>query len=400
MNGFHLNSGRNHLGLGFLVAVLAVTGFASPASAQILYGAATGCIDCAPTDSTLYIIDSATGEATEVGPIGFDNVTGMAFVGDRLLATANGDDVFTPRSAILIEIDTATGEGTLIGEVDNDDEGLCGRMPDITYDLLAGILFAYSDRCGDEDEFEGLWTIDPETGEGTFVGASGFTSGGNGLAMEAGTGTLFATPEDDECLVIIDRDTGEGTCIEGSEFNVPPKVNALDFHPVTGELYGSLKFDTFGDEGVVSRLVVIDVSDGTTIVIGDTAEGLDAIAFFTPETADPASSRTFSGDVCFVATAAYGTPMADDINALRSFRDGYLLTSPLGTLFVDGYYRTSPPIADFVAKHPTAATMVRAALTPVVFVLSSPWMATAIALLLVSALVARRQVRVARVRVK
>ena len=34
---------------------------------------------------------------------------------------------------------------------------------------------------------------------------------------------------------------------------------------------------------------------------------------------------------CFIATAAYGTPMAGDIEILRQFRDEYLLTNPVGT---------------------------------------------------------------------
>jgi len=69
---------------------------------------------------------------------------------------------------------------------------------------------------------------------------------------------------------------------------------------------------------------------------------------------------------CFIATAAYGTPMAEEIEILREFRDEYLLTNPLGRALVDVYYRVSPPIAEFITEHPSLKPIVRAGLLPVV----------------------------------
>ncbi|MFO7772791.1 MAG: CFI-box-CTERM domain-containing protein [Dehalococcoidia bacterium] len=69
---------------------------------------------------------------------------------------------------------------------------------------------------------------------------------------------------------------------------------------------------------------------------------------------------------CFIATAAYGTPMAEEIQVLREFRDEYLLTNPLGEAFVDLYYRTSPPIAEFITEHPGLKPIVSTGLVPAV----------------------------------
>ncbi len=62
---------------------------------------------------------------------------------------------------------------------------------------------------------------------------------------------------------------------------------------------------------------------------------------------------------CFIATAAYGTPTNEEINILRRFRDRVLLRNKLGAAFVAFYYRTSPPIADFISRHEFIRTIVR-----------------------------------------
>ncbi len=73
------------------------------------------------------------------------------------------------------------------------------------------------------------------------------------------------------------------------------------------------------------------------------------------------------GSGCFIATAAFGTEMAKEVIALRKFRDKYLLTSPLGRDFVKLYYKTSPPIANFIRNKPLLKAIVRMQLKPLVW---------------------------------
>jgi hypothetical protein len=69
---------------------------------------------------------------------------------------------------------------------------------------------------------------------------------------------------------------------------------------------------------------------------------------------------------CFIATAAYGTPMAKEIDALRTVRDRALLTNPLGRIAVAGYYALSPPIANAIASDERLRAGARAVLRPIV----------------------------------
>ena len=75
---------------------------------------------------------------------------------------------------------------------------------------------------------------------------------------------------------------------------------------------------------------------------------------------------------CFIATAAYGTPTAEQIDVLREFRDVVLLKSTLGSQFVALYYRLSPPIADFIAGNEILRTLVRELLVdPIVWLVEA-----------------------------
>lgn len=103
---------------------------------------------------------------------------------------------------------------------------------------------------------------------------------------------------------------------------------------------------------------------------GDVDTIADAYAVTTTITMDSSYSiradfQSTSSPCCTVA-AAYGTPMAQEIEILRQFRDEYLLTNRAGQVLADLYYGISPPIAHFIDEHPGLKPIVRAGLAPAV----------------------------------
>ena len=78
---------------------------------------------------------------------------------------------------------------------------------------------------------------------------------------------------------------------------------------------------------------------------------------------------------CFIATAAWGSPLHPRVSSLRHFRDNVLLTRPEGRAFVALYYRFSPPLAAWIGERPAARTVVRSMLWPVVAVVEHPALA-------------------------
>lgn len=88
---------------------------------------------------------------------------------------------------------------------------------------------------------------------------------------------------------------------------------------------------------------------------------------------------------CFIATAAYGSPLEPHVQALRDFRDRHLRRSALGRAFIRLYETYSPPLAAVIARHSSLRLAARAALTPLVLAVEYPRGALGFAVLTVFA---------------
>jgi hypothetical protein len=71
-------------------------------------------------------------------------------------------------------------------------------------------------------------------------------------------------------------------------------------------------------------------------------------------------------DACFIATAAYGSAMARDVELLRRFRDQALRRTVLGELAVEAYYTFGPALSGVIGESELLRATARGFLAPLV----------------------------------
>ena len=90
--------------------------------------------------------------------------------------------------------------------------------------------------------------------------------------------------------------------------------------------------------------------------------------------AQPKTPNNEENGGCLIATAAYGSEMAPQIQKLRELRDNTVLSTKSGVAFMSGfnqfYYSFSPSVSDLERENPVFKEMVKAGLTPMLSSLS------------------------------
>jgi hypothetical protein len=178
---------------------------------------------------------------------------------------------------------------------------------------------------------------------------------------------------DDACVYVSDNDT----CVQCSD------TNKHYLNPT--------KLATLSASGVF--VATTSATRGEVAIDGlENGKSYSVFTFFTPgglersscQTATAVANTTWSehngendaklGDPkCFIATAAYGSPLDRHLKPLRWFRDRVLLQTTPGRAFVEWYYEYGPKAASVVSAHPALKVLVRSILWLPVAIIAT-WM--------------------------
>jgi hypothetical protein len=117
--------------------------------------------------------------------------------------------------------------------------------------------------------------------------------------------------------------------------------------------------------GELQEVLIKELLPRTAYTVGvrafDECRNAGPITVFDLETPRPEPGTV---DACFIATAAYGSFMANEVSALRAFRDIALRSNLPGEIAVEGYYTFGPLLARTIAPSETLRRAARAALAP------------------------------------
>jgi hypothetical protein len=161
----------------------------------------------------------------------------------------------------------------------------------------------------------------------------------------------------------------------------PATLNNTTFM-VSGGVSGTISYESSSNTAVFAPVNSLSSSTVYTATISSTVQDTNGdtmtapfnwsftTSSTTPSTPSGQSSAAAggggSGGGCFIATAAYGSPLEKHVMILRNFRDTHLLTNAPGRMFVEFYYKNSPPLARKIADNNVFRFFVRLLLLPLI----------------------------------
>jgi hypothetical protein len=180
-------------------------------------------------------------------------------------------------------------------------------------------------------------------------------------------------------MVITDAQASSATLtfVAPGDDDLAGTVTGYEVHYMVGDMaLTDANFDAAGELPFTGDVVAAGTPQILTVknLLPETEYTVAVRAFDNCHNTSRVTAVTFSTpprpvgsvDACFVATAAYGSVLANDVEMLRRFRDMLLRKSVLGELAVEAYYTFGPPVAGVVGESDLLRETARDVLTPVV----------------------------------
>jgi hypothetical protein len=181
--------------------------------------------------SLLHAVDPATGATTLIGPVGFNDITGIDFASDGVLYAVGRRDDDLGGVPVLMTIDPCTGQGTEVGPTGMALTEMTATPGDQ--------LYSYSGQ--------NLAQIDRVTGQASLTGNSGIPVGNFGLEYSPTDNKLYYATivnfvgfPSAGTLYAIDPATGASTVVSPLTLFAISNVwlKAMDLNPADNTMYG------------------------------------------------------------------------------------------------------------------------------------------------------------------
>jgi len=191
--------------------------------------------------------------------------------------------------------------------------------------------------------------------------------------IEAGVPTNF---------VFTIRDSYTDSPMRLSDYTFVIIQNNEEIHRVSGnaEVGGDFEKFTFSKDQTGPTVIKFENIRNTgqetefALVVVEETVGKEVVEEAVVEEVVATQESEEKGGGCLIATAAYGSEMAPQVQLLREIRDNQLMNTESGSAFMSGfnelYYTFSPTIADMERENPVFKEIVKAGLTPMLSTLS------------------------------
>jgi M6 family metalloprotease-like protein len=305
------------------------------------------------------------------GVLGSNNVTGVGFEAAGLPLpvawVSQRSDNLNPGggsrfNANLPDDNTTTGQ----------DERLTvfSPIPPLDVTTVYGRSSSVSAVAGDNAGNVWFATTQPAVSSFPFDQANGVTRFGNAGILSLDSTNYVNTSAVARVTLQDDGLNTSDTVVDTAVVRVTSASDVAGFFltlsetgPATGVFTGTFGF-TNGSTDPVAHLISVQSGNVVTVTYVDANPPGVRTATATWRSVFPFEDGLIIKPWCFITTAAYGSEMAREVVTFRAFRDRYLLGNPAGRAFVGLYYRTSPPLANVIARSVALRAGARFVLVP------------------------------------